>query len=265
MVEEAIRNGTWVPPAPPTRPLRVDLSKKPTLWEAHLGGGGWQGGEIQSLNGKDLGIGTNWTVENWKDWESIRPISADYVPSSTPASHPASAPVLISVPTPITPSTSNGDEENQQTAEHSTAAAAPSLFTRVTSFLNPTPQPTSPLPASSTPTTNLNRNSPANVVPMTELRSSSPSAVRVTVLIAMPSPPSFHGSSTALSSFSSSLSNPTSSCPLKTDDEEQLLPQLEMGIVEIPLGPSQNSTDWDNTRRREGKTSYSRGSSYAEP
>lgn len=271
MVEEAIRNGTWVPPAPPTRSPRIDLSKKPTLWEAHLGGGGWQGGEIEGLNGKDLGIGTNWTVENWKDWESIRPISVDYVPSGTPsasaASHRITPPVLISVPTPISPSTSNGDEENQQTAEPSTTAA-PSLFTRVTSFLNPTPQPTSPLPASSTPTTNLNnRNSPSNV-PMTELRSSSPSAVRVTVLIAMPSPPSYHGSSTALSSFSSSLSNsnvPTSACPLRTDDEDQLLPQLEMGIVEIPLGPSQDSTGWDTTRRREVKTSYSRGSSYAEP
>jgi len=261
MVEEAIRNGTWVPPAPPTRPPRVDLSKKPTLFEAHLGGGSWQGGEIKGLNGKDLGIGTNWTVENWKDWESIRPISVDYVPSGTPASHLTSLPVPISVPAPITPSAPNGDEENQQTAEVSTAAT-PSLLTRVTSFWSPTSQSTSPLPASSTSATNLNRNTPTNI-PMTELRSPSPSAVRVAVLIAMPSPPSFHGSSTARSSSFSSSNVPTSSHPL--DDEEQPLPQLEMGVVEIPLGPSQNSTGWDNTRRREEKTSYSRGSSYAEP
>jgi len=38
MVEEAIRNGTWMPPPPGhgrTAP-RVDLSKKPRMWDLYL-------------------------------------------------------------------------------------------------------------------------------------------------------------------------------------------------------------------------------------
>lgn len=34
MIEEAIRNGTWIPPS--NNRLRIDPSKKPRLFEAHL-------------------------------------------------------------------------------------------------------------------------------------------------------------------------------------------------------------------------------------
>lgn len=287
MVEEAIRNGTWVPPAPAARAPRVDLSKKPTLWEAYLGDGRWHVGEIRGLgqgSGKDLGISTHWKFEHSKDWESLKPVCADYIPSGTSVHDSASTPNLtlsppvpIPVPAPITalaPASSSRDEENQRTAQASTS---PSVLSRVKMFLNP-PPPIFPLPVSSASATDLNRDVPTNIS-MTELRSSPPTTMRVAVLIAMPSPPPSHGSSTALStSLSSSTSSsnykPMTSHPLQTpppqtlratDDEEHPLPQLEMGVVEVVVGPSESSTGWDSARRREGKTSYSRGSSYAEP
>ncbi|KAF8809893.1 hypothetical protein BYT27DRAFT_7187159 [Phlegmacium glaucopus] len=287
MVEEAIRNGTWVPPSPPTRAPRVDLSKKPALWDAYLGDGHGHLGETKGLEpgtGQDLRIGSNWKLENSKDWESIKPFYADYIGSTTYSGSTTnlmgslSPPVPIPIPAPITtlsPSTPRGDEENQRVAEVSNT---PSLFTQAKMFFSTTPSPTSPLPASSASfdnATNANRNDSTNIS-MTELRSPSPPTMRVAVLIAMPSPPpSSHGSSSALSaSFSSSSSSnsnvpiPTTSHPLHshaTDDDEHPLPQLEMGIAEIVVGPSENSTNWDSAHRRHGKATYSRGSSYAEP
>jgi hypothetical protein len=63
MVEEAIRNGTWVPPAPK---VRVDLRKKPRLWDAWvappvLGGvgtgpAGGEGGERDEWEGIMVGV-----------------------------------------------------------------------------------------------------------------------------------------------------------------------------------------------------------------
>lgn len=65
MVEEAIRNGTWIPPPPETGTFgtgraRVDLSRKPKLWDAYLGT-------------TEKSAQTEW------DWESIRPFSASYI------------------------------------------------------------------------------------------------------------------------------------------------------------------------------------------
>ncbi|KAG5651060.1 hypothetical protein H0H81_010042 [Sphagnurus paluster] len=65
MVEEAIRNGTWIPPPPETGTFgtgraRVDPSRKPKLWDAYLGT-------------TEKSAQTEW------DWESIRPFSASYI------------------------------------------------------------------------------------------------------------------------------------------------------------------------------------------
>ncbi|KAG6841389.1 hypothetical protein C0991_011553 [Blastosporella zonata] len=73
MVEEAIRNGTWLPPSPARFGFgpggrRVDLSKKPKLWEAFVG----EGEATQSV-GRKVEMTTEW------EWDSIRPVSAAYV------------------------------------------------------------------------------------------------------------------------------------------------------------------------------------------
>ncbi|KAK1235231.1 hypothetical protein PQX77_001550, partial [Marasmius sp. AFHP31] len=61
MVEEAIRNGTYVPPVHGPWVMggrrgagQVDLGKKPVMWEAWLGGG-YVGGREKE---RDLGVGT---------------------------------------------------------------------------------------------------------------------------------------------------------------------------------------------------------------
>ena len=57
---------TYVPPTPPAF---VDLSKKPELWEAYLGDGGWQlGRSIGNESGqKGLNINTSWKYEHSSD------------------------------------------------------------------------------------------------------------------------------------------------------------------------------------------------------
>ena len=270
-----MRNGTWIPPMPAARPPRVDLSKKPELWEAYLGGGGWQVGGLGNGSGKE---GTNWKFDYSKDWESIKPICADYATSQSPPSSGSthnlttlSPPVPNPNPAPITLLTHRGDEENQQTAQISTT---PSLLARARQFINP-PLPTFPLPLASTAADNGTNNAHSTNISVTELSSNSPTTVRVAVLIAMPSLSS-HGSSTPPStSYSSSPSSKpqlTTSDPLQSScsprpnatNDEQPLPLLEMGVAEVVICPSEDSPTWDNGHRREEKVTYSRGSSYAE-
>ena len=263
MVDLAIRNGTYVPPTPPARPARVDMSEKPELWEAYLGGGGgWQLGSFGHGSGKEL-----------RGWESIKPIYAGYaepltsIPysGSSPNLTSLSPPVYIPATTPINPSGSRGDdEENRRTAEVSTGTTIP-LLTRARIFLNTN----STVPASSS--ADIGTNSRANIS-MTEPSSNSPPTLRVAVLIAMPSPSSSsHGSSiitplsASLSSPLSSQSQPTTSHLLQlspsptsriTDDEEQPLPHLEMGVTNVVIGRSENSSSWDSADTKEGRKDY---------
>ncbi|TRM64825.1 hypothetical protein BD626DRAFT_490003 [Schizophyllum amplum] len=84
LVEEAIRNGTWIPPA--TRP-RVDLSKKPKLHEAYLD----SHGAHQSHTRR---------AEDWLSWDGILPFSATY---ANPPSHAPPAPVGVPTEAPLSP------------------------------------------------------------------------------------------------------------------------------------------------------------------
>ena len=294
MVEEAMRNGTWIPPTPPARASRVDLSKKPELWEAHLGGGGWHMGSYGHGNGKEF--------ESSRDWESIKPIYAGYAEplTSSSAPHSGSTPNLSSPPLPLPipipiPTSRVEDEENRRTASTSATATAttttpPSLLTRAKIFLNPNSSST--IPVASSPDNNNSRSISANIS-MTELSSNSPPpTIRVAVLIAMPSPPSSsHGSSSttpppllsASITSSSSSSSKTPSHPLeptspttlvrvpignnKNDDEESL-PHIEMGVADVVVVMGRSAeTSWDNARKgeKEMMINHSRGSSYAEP
>ena len=281
IVDEAIRNGTYVPPTPPVRPARVDLSDKPELWEAYLGSGGWrQLGIFGHRSGKEF--------EYSSDWESIKPIYAGYadeppisVPSSGSTTNLTSFSPPVSIPFPTSASINRfsprgDDEENQRTAEVPTGTTlGPSLLTRARIFLNSN----STVSTSSSADNGTNSRSNSANISMTELGSNlPPRTIRVAVLIAMPSPSSSHGLSTPppLSTSLSSKAQPNLSHPLQispslttlriTDDEELPLPHLEMGVAEVVLGRSENSSSWDSVRsRREEKIGYSRESSYAEP
>lgn len=264
MVEEAMRNGTWVPPTF-SRPVRVDLSKRPELWDAYLGGGGWQVGALD--HSKALGISTNWKSEYSKDWEFMKLISSEPYPSPTltPNLTTLSSPVPDPVAAPITLLTPRRDEESQETAE---VATTPSLLTRARIFLHP-PRPTFSPPSAAAD----NASNPRSTnISMTELNSGTPASVRVTVLIAMPSlsphgsctTPSCSAPSCSLPSCQATTSHPlqssSSSCPISKPTN---LPHLEMGVAEVVISPAETPPTWD-TERREGKPSPSRGSSYAE-
>ncbi|KAF6749856.1 hypothetical protein DFP72DRAFT_1173187 [Ephemerocybe angulata] len=103
MVEEAMRNGTWVPQEPGGRTPRrgVDLSKKPGMWDVYLGGTGGVGGvggsgvggvpgfhgESGSGYEKGYGGGTYGYGEEGREgreWGDIKPVSVAYVPRAKP-------------------------------------------------------------------------------------------------------------------------------------------------------------------------------------
>ena len=126
MIEEAIRNGTWVPPAPALRPAKVDLSKKPRLWEAFIdkrgdlvgyaavggagrgGGKGKKGGKrggymrVGGTGGGEGGEGKTineaWRVEMGREWDLIRPFAAAYLPPSSTTTTGGSGDVDASSP-----------------------------------------------------------------------------------------------------------------------------------------------------------------------
>jgi hypothetical protein len=248
MVEEAIRNGTWVPPAPPTRPVRVDLSKKPKMWEAFIDGKGAISG-MRGIDGQGEGAGQwytpggipvigagkgvagggggradinqDWQHEHSREWDTIKPFSAAYVApgkdesdaSTRLGSSPSTTSVNRSAPTTpvITPL---APREPLHRA----------LITSVRHILSPTPQQTSPLPG---PPGGANSGSAGGEPDpamgagqvMAELNSRAgraPTAVRVAVLIAMPKQPGANESH--------------ANAP---EDEEQPLPHIEVGVAEV--------------------------------
>jgi len=301
MVEEAIRNGTWVPPAPPTRPARVDLSKKPVLWEAYLDG---KGDVVGYTPGGDNGkkINDSWRTEYSKEWDMIKPIAVAYLapnaaPSTTavPSAGLAPIPSVASLHSVVAqqgvPSASVNGPQGDVEATAGTTPASPAIaaatpptsvrsrtprhrafLSRAIQILNPTPNPTSPLPGPlnrSNAGSNANlpgTNEEGNSSEMTELK--GPKIMRVAVLIAMPSPPvgglsnstsSLSGSGLSGPSSSSSSpapvkpdSLPTKSHPLQTppklsssldDDDEHPLPHLEVGVADVLVVPHDQAGD----------------------
>ncbi|KAJ7291593.1 hypothetical protein C8J57DRAFT_1273470 [Mycena rebaudengoi] len=95
MVEEAIANGTWIPPAPR---IKVDLRKKPKLWDAYVS--------------PPPGAGEG------KEWDRVMPFAASYArppaPSRTPSSHNLASAAAVSSPS-LSPNTA--------TSPHSLAPA----------------------------------------------------------------------------------------------------------------------------------------------
>ncbi|KAL0061278.1 hypothetical protein AAF712_011896 [Marasmius tenuissimus] len=83
MVEEAIRNGTYVPPVQGPWVMgrrrggggQVDLGKKPVMWEAWLGGGYVDAREEEQHLGVDAGGPLERAVTTDAKWQGIMPMS----------------------------------------------------------------------------------------------------------------------------------------------------------------------------------------------
>ena len=276
MVEEAIRNGTWIPPSPGRvggfgigRSLRVDLNKKPKLWEAVM----------EKADAKGYAE-TDW------GWDSIRPFSATIVKSTSPSQPP---------PQPVSPSLAPDSGQLPVTNSslndmNNTADERLPLHRRIRQFITP-PPPTfiSPLPERTIPS-NINVNSSPNVNEVT--LPSGPQKIRVSVLIAMPSRPQAYSSQhntpispspppSILSPFpspplnsSTPLTHPSiaialESSPLGThqsppshENGDEKLPHVEFGVAEFMVREVDESNDGVDARgHADGKRPLSMGSS----
>ncbi|KAJ7729311.1 hypothetical protein B0H16DRAFT_228266 [Mycena metata] len=215
MVAEAIANGTWVAPAPR---LRVDLRKKPRLWDAFLAPppvlapaassnttqGGLSGGE-----GKD-------------EWDGIMPFAASYTPSP-PTAAPTST---LAPPPPSATATTNSNSRNASRVNLSSPASATNL------------------PATAGTALATEKTEP-------EAGPAQPH-VRVAVLIAMPAAGMFAAPPTSTSATAAPTLHPTSPTtprepqrptwalhvPPTDDPDEQGLPHLEMGVVSVGVVPA---------------------------
>jgi len=215
MIEEAIRNGTWMPPPPGngrTAP-RVDLSKKPKMWDLYL-----------DLNDQQQSV----SVDE-RDWESIKPVMATYVYDPIGKVNLASDQIDgTGTGLGAAGATSGGGAAGGIDTGQSTA-----LFRRVVrsirTALNPTPS--RPQFGQSAPTTNYM----GTEQQMTDLGSSrGPAHIRVAVLIAMPGQ---HPSKANTASPLTSRPVSSGSIPLTNEDEEEL-PLIEMGVAELMVTDS---------------------------
>ncbi|KAG6918733.1 hypothetical protein DXG01_012218 [Tephrocybe rancida] len=216
MVEEAIRNGTWVPPSPGgSGPFglggggrRVDLTKKPKLWEAYVGDR-----ESPAQKPRQAETTTEW------EWESIRPFAAAYVVPTTAGNDAAST-------TSTAPS------------------GPPSLSGRVRNLFRRSRTPTPPSTPAEYPMTATGAVTPTTAAPLLEGTTAQPSAptpvpqkVRVAVLIAMPHPPESKSrpSTPPVPVASTSAATIPARSQSATDDEEPELPHIEFGVAELDV------------------------------
>ncbi|TFK27240.1 hypothetical protein FA15DRAFT_666533 [Coprinopsis marcescibilis] len=244
MVEEAIRNGTWVPSAQSRAP-RVDLSKKPVLWEAYmvsnekdLSGSGFYGGTPMHLANDDA-----------REWDAIKPVSAAYL-----------------VPAQPSPSSVNKTESGSATDQPRGApptsesrfriARAGSLLRSIGSgvremlgFGRGSSMSIGPNGSQGDGGGNdggASGQSNGETNPPTCGPDGGPPVIRVSVLISMPRPPKpgsppIASSSTASSSSTSGVLGSTNSHPLSPElqqrppdqDDEEPLPLMEMGVAEL--------------------------------
>lgn len=210
MVEEAIRNGTWVPPSPGglggfgmgrSGRDRVDLDKKPKMWEAFVE-------KKEDVKGY---------VESEWDWDSIRPFSATVATSPAP-SQPPPQPIFPplattdSGPLAITYNDTTPNDTNNTTQEQGVP------FTRrIRQLISPAPSPVIPPLPERNIQSNVDPHSSPNAIEV--VLPSGPQKIRVSVLIVMPSPPhsprrSVIAPTVKSSSPSPSVSPPSSPSPM---------------------------------------------------
>ncbi|KAF7296223.1 hypothetical protein HMN09_01091300 [Mycena chlorophos] len=136
MLEEAIANGTWVPPA---QRGKVDLRKKPRMWDAWMAPptrAGVVGEEADEVKG---GGRTD-------EWGAVMPFAASYIPPATVDAAPSTIALASTTTTPA-PTAAAADiliEPPRVRVAVLIAMPIPELFA--------SPSPPTHTPASSTPT-----------------------------------------------------------------------------------------------------------------
>lgn len=293
-----MRNGTWVPsPDDPyglnalagadgVRPGwgpgaiggagrwgrgRVDLSRKPGMWDVYLGGGSGYGVTEKGgfgYNGDVGGSGYGCTGEG-REWDAIKPVSVTYV--SAPTKKPAVTPVGV----PVGVSDAGHVQAGQVNVSQQEGRSRRGIVRRAGTFVADLFRPPRPEVIAQ-------RQQNANAIAIAiggmaaggtvvgeEEQESVQSGevhggqkVRVAVLIAMPRPPSVprHPSTAASSSGESSTGTPALPHPLSSStlypeaqedgEGEQLLPVLEIGVAEVMVAAGE---DEENERREVGE------------
>ncbi|KAG6834909.1 hypothetical protein H0H93_006495 [Arthromyces matolae] len=243
LIEDAIRNGTLMPPSPggsgtfifggQIRP-RVDLSKKPKMWEAFVGASS----RDTTINASKR-IGKAETVTEW-EWDTIRPFAATYVEP------PLSPPNEIELPAWRPPPSSTSFQRRvrglfrprgrREVPPSSTQSEYPMTPTN-----NQTPTTAAPL-MNVDGTTSATTPSIPDPLPPPPPPPPPAQKLRVAVLIAMPHPPEPNSNLHAPSSSPSSSSSSSSAAPpppapqlMGDDDDEPELPHLEFGITELEM------------------------------
>ncbi|KAF7979921.1 hypothetical protein HWV62_40330 [Athelia sp. TMB] len=186
LVEEAIRNGTWVPPTfnAGGRRGRRDVGEKPTMWDA------WVGKDrevVDADSGKGAGVG---------GWSDLLPISAMYLNQR-----------------PSTTRTTSAETVNAR--GHTQPPRGTRALFPWRRAATPAPSPPSTPVVSPTPATsalNLDSTGTAPAAP----------TLRLTVLIAMPAPPTASQHS--------------------HHDEEDGPPVIELGVVDVGI-PGDEAVD----------------------
>lgn len=258
MIEEAIRNGTWVPPVPGSgrNGPRVDLSKKPKMWEAYLDLHHQQQQPQQQM----MASMSSTTSTEEKDWEGMRPLMVNYVYDSAgkkSANRNGGAGTGVSVSGGS--GGGGGGEGMSDEDDRGTMARGRRLFRglarTIGRAISPTPSGT-PFGTPSnrgTGNNNMRQGSNANLpdVQLAELGGSNePPKVRVAVLIAMPRQHSSNSTSNSSSSSPStsmllSASRAVSPPRVTEEEEEELLPHIEMGVAELAVSDSSPSNSMD--------------------
>lgn len=164
MVEEAIRNGTWIPPSPGgSGPFgwgrtKVDLSKKPKMWETYVADSEKDATRLGAQQQPPHAV-TEW------DWESIRPFSTSYLPP------PAGAPLPLRLPS----------------AGMVGFPPRLSYYRRVIRFLRPNLHSSAPFPLNERRMSDVNLDASAPID-----WTGNPKKLQVAVIVAMPRPPTEH-------------------------------------------------------------------------
>ena len=269
-MEEAIRNGTWVPgvgfgtgAGGAGRRARVDLGQKPGMWEVYLGEREKETGE-KGLDGQnEKGPSPYGWEKGAVDWESMKPLYAAYVPSPVPAPLGLPAKVIpednvASVGGAVESRTRPGlverarrafglrrredgnETEMQPTQTTTTTQNAPNTTLPTTVAPNATPTinasrpPPTPNPATATPALpNLGAGAGEGA--------DTARTMRVAVLIAMPRPPSRKTGHTPSPSTSTSASGASSpqphplAEPLASQPASTLAPPVEEEEEPLPV------------------------------
>jgi len=211
LMDEAMRNGTWTQPSSTGGRPKVDLSKKPVLWDAYVNG---SPDKAHVLGGEEQGQSKHGQTD-W-DWDSIRPFSAAYL------SPPSAAPAPTLRGSNDTTTITDGEAEAATTYPRDM-----SYTRRLAHFIRPDGARASqpyPLTERRVPGVDPDTSAPRD-------RAGPPKQLRVAVLIAMPQESTKSEGDTTMHPSASSLSLSMPTPPLPED--EKPIPLVEFGVAEI--------------------------------